>query len=375
MPVAADTHSEFIMPLTRPAWAASVPRRDHIKPGGRRLWLYGQAGRDAEPVAEPPASEPPAPHLRWHPFRRQWVAYAAARQDRTFKPAAAACPLCPVVEGRPVGEIPFETFDVAVFENRFPGLTAQADESSIPEGLPVRTAPSKGACEVVVYTPAHSGSLADIGQAAREILLAAWTDRYVDLLGRPEIQTVLPFENRGEEVGVTLHHPHGQIYAFPFIPPVVEETLRAFAEGASLEPLTEDETYIVAQAESAAAFVPPFARFPYEVWIAPRRPLPGPWAFSPEEAAAFCALLGETVARYDALFDRVFPYILSLHAAPKGHEEGFHFHAQFYPLLRTADKLKYLAGVEQAAGTFLMDALPEDTAARLRAVDISGRPL
>ena len=140
-------------------------------------------------------------------------------------------------------------------------------------------------------------------------------------------------------------------------------------EGASFTGLTEADRYTIATAETGAAFVPPFARFPYEVWIAPRRPVPGPWAFEESEARDFCTLIGQTVAKYDALFDRVFPYILSLHAAPKGHEAGFHFHAQFYPLLRTADKLKYLAGVEQAAGTFLMDALPEETAARLRNVD------
>lgn len=328
-------------------------------------------------MAEAPASDPPSPHLRWHPFRRQWVAYAAARQTRTFKPAAGDCPLCPAGSGVAPGEIPFEAFDIAVFENRFPAFSAQADQSSVPAGLPVDAAPSKGACEVVVYSSRHTGSLADIGQANREILLAAWTDRYLDLLARPEIQTVLPFENRGEEVGVTLHHPHGQIYAFPFIPPVFEETLRAFAEGASLTGLTDPACapYQVADKASMAALVPPFARFPYETWIVPRRPVAGPWEFSAEEAHDFAALIGETVARYDALFNRVFPYILSLHAAPKGHEAGFEFHAQFYPLLRTADKLKYLAGVEQAAGTFLMDALPEETAAHLRDLTVDPRLL
>ncbi|MEO1249045.1 MAG: galactose-1-phosphate uridylyltransferase [Pseudomonadota bacterium] len=361
------------MTLPRPPWLQDTPRREHLKPGGRRLWLYGPTGQDDAPVEELPATDPPTPHLRWHPFRRQWVAYAAARQTRTFKPDTAACPLCPAIEGRPPGEIPFARFDVAVFENRFPGLAASADASMIPPDLPIEGAPANGSCEVIVFSADHEGSLAELSQPNREILVAAWTDRYLELYARPEIKAVLPFENRGEEVGVTLSHPHGQIYAFPFIPPVMQEALTAQSEGVTLSAVTEKmgERYTVAANETMHAFVPPFARFPYEVWIAPRRPLPGPWTFSIEEVRDFAALLGEIVAKYDRLFDRIFPYILSLHAAPKGHEEGFHFTAQFYPLLRTADKLKYLAGVEQAAGTFLMDALPEVTAGRLRDVPVS----
>lgn len=361
------------MTLTRPTWLNDFPRREHVKPGGRRLWLYGETGATEKPGDELPATDPPTPHLRWHPFRRQWVAYAAARQTRTFKPDASACPLCPAVAGKPPGEIPFSRFDVAVFENRFPGFAASADASMIPQGLPVETAMANGTCEVIVFSADHQGSLAELGQANREILVAAWTDRYLELYERPEIKAVLPFENRGEEVGVTLHHPHGQIYAFPFVPPVLQDALTAFSEGASISDLTQEmgNTYTVAANETMHAFVPPFARFPYEVWITSTRKLPGPWAFSVDEVRDFAALLGDVVARYDALFDKIFPYIFSMQAAPKGHEQEFHFTAQFYPLLRTADKLKYLAGVEQGAGTFLMDALPEDTARRLRELAVS----
>ena len=222
---------------------------------------------------------------------------------------------------------------------------------------------------MLVFTPAHRGDLAGLSQDRRELLVAAWADRYVELLARDEVQCVLPFENKGEEVGVTLHHPHGQIYAFPYVPPVQQAAVATFREGPALARLIDrmGNAYTIADRDSMVAFVPPFARFPYEVWIAPRRPVAGPWDFTAEETTDFAALLGETVARYDALFDRPFPYILSLHAAPKGDERTFHFHAQFYPPLRTAEKLKYLAGVEQAGGAFLVDALPEETAARLRA--------
>ena len=185
------------------------------------------------------------------------------------------------------------------------------------------------------------------------------------------------FENRGEEVGVTLHHPHGQIYALPFVPPVLAQASRAFRDAPVLARLMErmGDAYEIAGRKRMSAFVPPFARYPYEVWVAPRRRLPGPWTFDDRDMTEFADLLGEVVARFDGLFDRPFPYIMVLQAAPKGEEETFHFHVEFYPPLRTADRLKYLAGIEQGAGTFLVDALPEETAARLRAVPVAWEPL
>ncbi|NBB83405.1 MAG: galactose-1-phosphate uridylyltransferase [Alphaproteobacteria bacterium] len=346
----------------------AVHRREHVKPDGRRLWVYGRCPHDRPVLADIDPVPAPTPHRRWHPLRREWVTYAPARQTRTFKPPAEYCPLCPTRAGGFATEVPFDAFDVAVFENRFPALHAAAPPP--PQGLPVPTAPAHGACEVLVYTSAHQGSLAGLSQDRRELLVGVWADRYTDLLARDDVRFVLPFENRGEAVGVTLHHPHGQIYAFPDVPPLIAPAVAAFREGPVLAELIAGmgDAYTVAERSSMIAFVPPFARFPYEVWIAPRRPVPGPWAFTQAETADFADLLGQVVGRYDALFDRPFPYILSLHAAPKGEAGTFHFHAQFYPPLRTADKLKYLAGVEQAAGAFLVDALPEEKAAELRAV-------
>ena len=345
--------------------AKTPHRRHHRKADGRNLYLYGWEPHTLEPTVEIEPVPPPDPHSRWHPFRREWVTYAAHRQARTFKPPAEYCPLCPTQPGGFAGEIPFADFEVAVFENRFPGFHAEA--ASAPD-LPVETTAARGTCEVLVFTPAHQGDLAGLTQARRELLVHAWADRYTDLLGQPHVQCVLPFENKGEEVGVTLHHPHGQIYAFPWVPPVQQSAATTFREGPALARLLDrmGDSYTVCARDSMVAFVPPFARFPYEVWIAPRRPLPGPWEMTAEEISDYASLLGELVTRYDGLFDRSFPYIMSLHAAPKGEEKTFHFHTQFYPPLRTAEKLKYLAGVEQVGGAFLVDALPEDTAARLR---------
>lgn len=297
------------------------------------------------------------------------MAYAAHRQERTFLPPAEFCPLCPTRPGGTPTEIPFDDFEVAVFENRFPAFAAQAGPTAAPDTGTVAAA-ATGVCEVVVYTAAHTGSLATLSQERRELLLRVWADRYRDLYAREDVGFVMPFENRGEAVGVTLHHPHGQIYAYPFVPPVLQQESAAFRQGPVLLDLLArlDAAHLVEDDEAAAALVPPFARFPYEVWVVPRRAHPGPWTFADVEVASFAGVVGRVVARYDALFARPFPYVMVLHAAPKGGEEQFHFHAEFYPALRGPDRLKYLAGTELGAGTFTVDVLPEDAAAALRAV-------
>nr|WP_246499818.1 hypothetical protein [Azospirillum soli] len=348
--------------------SGEVHKRTHEKRDGRKLYLYGWAAHDLPVTAELEAASPPRPHLRWHPLRGEWVAYASHRQERTFKPPAEFCPLCPVPEGGFPGEIPFADFEIAVFENRFPAF--HPDAPPPPLDLPLRGGTATGQCEVVVYSAEHGGSLAVLPPERLALLVHVWADRYRDLLSRDAVAFVMPFENRGEEVGVTLHHPHGQIYAFPFVPPVVERMAAQFRDAPVLADMRQSmgEAYDIAGNEHAVAFVPPCARFPSEVWVMPRRFHPGPWTFSDEEAFSFGALLGETVARLDALYGRPMPYICCLYAAPKGEDGHFHFHVQFLPFLRTADRLKYLAGCEQGAGTFLVDALPEQMAARLREV-------
>jgi UDPglucose--hexose-1-phosphate uridylyltransferase len=351
-----------------------MQKRAYRKADGRRLFLYGTqphtlppAGeRDAGAAAQP-AAPPAAPHLRWHPLRGEWVIYAPHRQERTFMPPEAFCPLCPTRPGRPPTEIPFEDFEVAVFENRFPALVEHHPDS-LPEAA--QSAPAVGACEVVVYTPQHSGSLATLSPARRELLLRVWIDRYQDLRALPSARTVMPFENRGAAVGVTLHHPHGQVYAYPFVPPVFAQESAAFRQGMDLARLLamDGGRYVIDEDTAASAVVPPFARFPYEVWVVPRRIHPGPWTFDDAEIASFARALGRVVARYDALFSTAMPYVMALHAAPKGGEARFHFHAEFYPFQRERDRLKYLAGTEIGAGAFTVDVLPEDAADLLRRV-------
>jgi UDPglucose--hexose-1-phosphate uridylyltransferase len=341
-------------------------KRLHLKPDGRRLWLYGWRVHEGATGEELPPAPPPAPHARWHPLRSEWVVYAAHRQERTFKPPAEFCPLCPSAGNATPGEIPFRDFEIAVFENRFPSFSPLAPE---PPPLPLRTGRALGACEVIVYSAEHSGSLASLPDERVRLLVEVWADRCRELLARPEVVFAMPFENRGEQVGVTLHHPHGQLYAFPFLPPVLKPMVDAFRQEAALERMMEHmgSAYEVEGDANVSSFVPPCARFPFELWIAPRRRVPGPWAFDAAEMASFATALRRSLARLDALFARPMPYIALLYAAPKGEEGHFHTHLQILPFLRAAERLKYLAGCEQGAGTFLADMLPETMVERLRA--------
>ena len=343
--------------------ARSVYRRDHAKADGRALRIYGYAPHLGQAGEELLASASDQSEVRRDPMRGTYSLYAPHRQTRTFNPSAAADPLAPA--GGAVTEIPFSDFELAIFDNRFPSLKPGAPAGALTgwaEG------PATGRCEVVVYTSAAEGSLHTIGQDRRVLLLEALIDRY-QALHADGAAYVMPFENRGEQVGVTLPHPHGQIYSFPFVPAPQAAAAKAFAAGYDL---TADHAgwegrFDVASAGGVAAFCPPFARFPYETWITPTRRCPGPWAMTGDEIEALATLLGDVPRRLDALFGAPMPYMMSFQAAPGGESAGFQFTVQFYPILRDAGRLKYLASVEQFTGVFTVDVVPEAAAERLRA--------
>lgn len=344
----------------------TVYRRHFVKADGRDLFLYGYTPHDGAPLAGEDLTMAAGSELRKHPLRDTWSIYAGNRNNRTFKPNAAADPLAPSSPGQPLTEIPFEDFELCVFGNRFPSLHADAAE---PEPSDLETARATGACEVVVYSPESAGSLATLGQARRRLLLEAWKDRYVSMFAAG-CAYVLPFENRGDEVGVTLHHPHGQIYGFPFVPEPQQAAARAFSSGYRLHDRLAGwrHDYAVSEAGGLLAYAPPFARFPYEVWISGFDRLSGPWTLDETQCDGLAHLLGDITARYDALFERATPYMMSLQAAPHGLDDSYEFTVQFYPLLRAPQRVKYLASVEQATGVFTVDILPELAARRLRAV-------
>ena len=329
------------------------------------LHLYGR-----EPHSLPLRSESnddiaQGGEIRHHPLRNEWNVYAAHRQNRTFKPSAADDPLAPTRLGGQETEIPFEDYEQSIFENKFAAFHPSASDAAALPGI--GTEPAKGACDVVVYAPDATGSLHTVGEDRRQVLIAALIDRY-ETLFNAGCNYVLPFENRGDEVGVTLHHPHGQIYGFERIPEIQQRAIDAFAGGYDLASEIEAALpdYGLGEQGGVAAFVPRFARFPYEVWIAPRIRREGPWDCVDEELEGIAYWLGEITRRYDALFKQPAATMMAFHAAPRDGSAHYHFTVQFYPLLRAPGRQKYLASVEQHTGTFTVDVMPEDAAATLR---------
>jgi UDPglucose--hexose-1-phosphate uridylyltransferase len=352
-----------------------------VKPDGRRLFLYGRRPLPEDLDAPSPSSSRFAPnaHLRWHPLRGEWVAYASHRQDRTFLPPSGWNPLAPTTDPSRPTEVPAGDWDVAVFENLFPTLTATAHD---PPASIVDTLPGKGACEVVVFTQDPSMSLGRLPLAHLGLLVDVWADRYAALGARDDVKYVFPFENRGVEVGVTLHHPHGQIYAYPFVPPLAARELaeqRAYFErhGRGLledhiRAEVEDGQRMIYDGKSVVAFVPACARYSYEVWIAPRRPAPSLTALDAAERADLARALKTVLLKLDGLWDKPMPYVMVFHQAPtdgRDHPEA-HVHIEIYPAYRMPGRLKYLAGSEIGAGVFTADTLPEAKAAELRGVEV-----
>ncbi|GAA0562186.1 galactose-1-phosphate uridylyltransferase [Rhizomicrobium electricum] len=336
-------------------------------PDGRSLYMYGGfTGEPAWPWLEPNQVHSYS-HRRWHPMRREWVVYSAHRQSRTYKPPANDCPFCPGAED---GELPFQDFSIAVFDNRFSSLQKDAPKPEPVPGLDLPVDAATGNCEVIVYSSDHKASMASLPLERRELLVKVWGDRIRSLLEVPAMQVVMPFENRGEEAGVTLHHPHGQIYGFGYLPPIIGAMAQSFREGYDLSKLTKLEQYVVADTPNASLLVPPFTRFPYELWIVPKQFRPSPAALSTAETTDVANLLARAANTYDTFFGRVCPYVMLVYSAPKGFEDVFPFHIQFQPLLRAPNKMKFIAGCELGAGSFLVDILPETAAQNLRNVEV-----
>ena len=355
------------------------------KPDGRMLSLYARQpldGDDHQYRAPSPSNAPhaPNPHLRWHPLRAEWVAYATHRQHRTFLPPPDYNPLAVSAAGSDYPtELPDAPWDVAVFENLFPTFALTAHD---PPALAVPTAAARGVCEVVVFTQDPSTSLGRLPLSHLELLIEVWGDRYTQLGARQDVAYVFPFENRGVEIGVTLSHPRGQIYAYPFVPPVAarsleQERVHYERHGRTLladfvdREITE-RVRLLYEGPEVAAFMPVCARYSYEVWIAPRREVPSFAALTPAERQDFARALKTVLLKFDGLWARPFPYILAFYQAPtdsQPHPES-HLRAEFYPAYRMPGRLKYLAGSEIGAGVFTADTVPEEKVRELQAVTV-----
>ncbi|WP_435173980.1 galactose-1-phosphate uridylyltransferase [Actinacidiphila sp. bgisy145] len=293
------------------------------------------------------------------------VAIASHRQGRTYHPPADQCPLCPSREGRQT-EIPDTDYEVAVFENRFPSLAGD-----------------KGRCEVVCFTSDHDSSFSKLTPEAARLVLDAWTDRTSDLSQHPGVEQVFPFENRGEEIGVTLAHPHGQIYGYPSVTPRTALMLRSLAEhraetGRNLfDDVLADEradgSRIVLAGEHWTAFVPYAAHWPYEVHLYPNRRVPDLLGLEEDARAEFPYVYLELLRRFDRIFgpdQPPTPYIAGWHQAPFSAPDRreFALHLELFTIRRTSGKLKFLAGSESGMSAFVNDVPPEAAAQRLREV-------
>ena len=352
-----------------------------------------------DPVVGPDGVERPVtgPEMRLDPLTGDWVPMASHRMNRTHLPAADSCPLCPARPGAEYsdGEIPDTDYDVAVFENRFPALMQLPSDTGVDgeptpgwlvDGEPLWQArPAAGRCEVVCFAADHTSSFADLTPRRVRTIIEAWADRTAELSAVPGIEQVFCFENRGREIGVTLPHPHGQIYAFPYVTPRTQAMLRqaeAHREatgGHLLRDVVDAErragTRVLIESEHWIAYVPAAARWPVEVHLAPNRDvldLPG---LTDAERDDLAVVYLQLLRRLDRFFvdgeggPIPLPYIAGWHQAVvgQGRELG-RLHLQVFSVLRAAGKLKYLAGVESGMASWISDTTPELIAARLQEI-------
>lgn len=348
---------------------------------GREILFYSLPGHVARPVPDvrPLAARPAATQSEVRRDRQtgDWIAIAALRQDRTYKPPADQCPLCPS-PGGDRSEVPAADYDVVVFENRFPSLSHAGD------GAPVLDAealegPGIGRCEVVCFSSNHTASFAELSHEHARLVVDVWRDRTAALLGLDGVDQVFCFENRGEEIGVTLSHPHGQIYGYPYLTPRTASMLRQAREFEELEGRNlfadilageiADGRRIISRGEHFTAFVPFAARWPVEVHIYPNRHVRNLTDLTENELSGFTEVYLDVLGRFDRMYPAPLPYISALHQyRSEGVQADGYFHVELMSVRRSETKLKFLAGSESAMDAFVTDVTPEQMADRLKAL-------
>jgi UDPglucose--hexose-1-phosphate uridylyltransferase len=354
-------------------WESAVKKTSTRLADGRELIYYDLRDDTVRDAVDrrPLERTHTTSEIRRDPLLGDRVAIASHRQGRTYHPPADQCPLCPT-KGDRLSEIPDSSYDVVVFENRFPSLAGDS-----------------GRCEVVCFTSDHDASFASLTEEQARLVLDAWTDRTSELSHLPSVEQVFCFENRGEEIGVTLGHPHGQIYAYPFTTPRTALMLRSLAThkeatggenlfDAVLERELGDER-VVLESEHWVAFVPYAAHWPYEVHLYPKRRVPDLLGLDEAARSEFPQVYLELLRRFDRIFgedEPPTPYIAAWHQAPFGTLEEFEgvtrddfaLHLELFTIRRTSGKLKFLAGSESGMNVFINDVPPERAAERLREV-------
>jgi galactose-1-phosphate uridylyltransferase (family 1) len=339
--------------------------------------------REAVDVRPLPPVAGAAAEMRYDPLTGEWVALAVHRNDRTFMPPADQDPLAPSEPGGFPTEIAESSYDVVVFENRFPSFSPRASGAAgLVDGDPLwPVRPASGRTEVVCFSSERSGSFGSLSASRARTVIEAWADRTAVLGAMDGIEHVFIFENRGREIGVTLPHPHGQIYAFPFVPPKVARMVemarrhRSLSGGNLFRAVLDAErragTRVVASSEWWTAYVPAAARWPVEVHLAPHRDVVDVTGLSGLERDDLARLYGDVLRRLDRFYEGPdpLPYISGVFQGPTGADRDlFRLHVQVFSVLRGPGKVKYLAGVESAMASWVSDTTPERIAARLREV-------
>jgi UDPglucose--hexose-1-phosphate uridylyltransferase len=327
---------------------------------------------------------------RWHPLREEWVIVAAHRQDRPWSGSTVPpesrelstyvndCYLCPG-NSRVSDQVNPQYTGTFVFDNDHPCVSLMAPTDLMPPPGIYRNRPAQGIARVVCYSPKHNLTLGQLNIDEIRNLLSVWQAQYIDLGNRPDIDHVLIFENKGELVGVSNPHPHCQIYATNFVFKTIEteasSSQRYLAETGRIlfqDILAAEKLAgirIIAENDSAIAFLPYFARYAYEVFVAPKATHPSIAQLSDRELRDLAEVLRQVLVKFDNLWQVPFPYVMPLHQAPTdgGNYSGFHFHIEFHPPLRKPNLVKFLAGPEIGGGNFLSDTSADDKAAELRA--------
>jgi UDPglucose--hexose-1-phosphate uridylyltransferase len=364
------------------AWSERemTTRQDTKLADGRDLFYYdeepGQDRSGADLRPDLPAVSTTS-EVRWNPLFRDYAVIASHRQSRTYRPPADLCPLDPSRDGR-LTEIPASDYEVAVFENRFPSLSLES-AGSVPlvDLPPFQSGPGDGRCEVVCFSSKHDDSFAQLSPARVRTVIDAWADRTEGLSAFDSIDYVFCFENRGEEIGVTLSHPHGQIYGYPFVPPRffrAAVAARRYRERTGnclqcwlLKAELDAGIRVVTESECWVAYVPFAARWPYEVRVVPREHVPDLPALDDATRQDLAGVYLDVLQRFDRLFDTPAPYIAGWQQAPvRQDRDVWHVAAEVFTIRRAPGKLKHLAGSESGAGVWINDVSPETAAARLR---------
>jgi UDPglucose--hexose-1-phosphate uridylyltransferase len=350
---------------------------------GRDIFYFDLDSRPIRSTADSRNLESSDSHqavMRFDLLTGEWVSIAGHRQARIYHPRPSECPLCPSTSDNQ-SEIPESTYDVVVFENRFPSFAGEL--GSKPVISPSEwgaTLPAAGRCEVIAYSDQHNGNMGQLNAEQMKLVIAAWIDRNNALSSQLEVEYVFIFENRGAEVGVTLHHPHGQIYGYPFIPSYVSKIIaqskryrsthsRSMLDDIVAKELLADER-IIYQDASWIAFVPHAARWPYEIQIHPIRRISNISELNEREIASLSLFLPSLVKALDSLFDKPLPYMAGWIQGPvksTGDTEDLRLFYRLVSVQRGENKLKFLAGSESLMGAWISDILPEDAAARVRA--------